>query len=173
MPFTFRVEVRESEVEGKGVFALEDIPEAAVIWVYECESPLPVLGHQFQPNRAFDCEGLSALEHEEIRLIFHSAVYLPSCDLVVNYRDGTQFTNHSADSNSQTVFPTAHDHRQLKIVSTRPIPKGEEICEDYFNLIHQTGWLTDLMEKHNPDRLAFERYILEETLKHQKAQTKD
>ena len=71
------------------MFALEDIPEAAVIWVYECESPLPVLGHQFQPNRAFDCEGLSALEHEEIRLIFHSAVYLPSCDLVVNYRDGT------------------------------------------------------------------------------------
>ena len=42
MPYIFPVEIRESSIQGKGLFAAEDIPAEAVYWVYHCEDPLPI-----------------------------------------------------------------------------------------------------------------------------------
>jgi len=36
MPLLFKTEIRNSEIHGKGVFALEDIPKGATYWIFEC-----------------------------------------------------------------------------------------------------------------------------------------
>ena len=58
MPYTFRVEVRESAIQGKGLFAAEDIPEGVVYWVYHCEHPLPIEGYKVEENMVYSREQL-------------------------------------------------------------------------------------------------------------------
>jgi hypothetical protein len=56
MPFLVSVEIKDSLIEGKGVFALEDIPEGTTCWVVSCESSIPVKGHIALENRAYTRE---------------------------------------------------------------------------------------------------------------------
>jgi len=43
MPFLYQIEIKKSKIEGKGVFALENIPKGAVYWVFESPNePLSV-----------------------------------------------------------------------------------------------------------------------------------
>lgn len=43
MPYLYRLGVKDSEIEGKGLYALEDIPKGVVYWVYEDPNgPLPI-----------------------------------------------------------------------------------------------------------------------------------
>lgn len=53
MPYTYRVEVGESVVQGKGLFAAEDIPAGMVYWVYQCDNPLPIDGCKVEENRVY------------------------------------------------------------------------------------------------------------------------
>lgn len=50
MPYTYPIEIKESPLQGNGVFALVDIPKGTTYWVYECENPLPVKGMTLQKN---------------------------------------------------------------------------------------------------------------------------
>jgi hypothetical protein len=42
MPFLVKVEVKDSPMHGKGVFALEDIAEGTVCWIAGCQESIPV-----------------------------------------------------------------------------------------------------------------------------------
>ena len=54
MPCLYKMEIRERPIQGKGFFALEDIPKGAVYWVWEdSNGPLPVLGYEVQPNKVY------------------------------------------------------------------------------------------------------------------------
>lgn len=52
MPFLFRTEVKESPLDGLGVFALENIPKGATYWVWDGSNQpiVPVVGIENQTN---------------------------------------------------------------------------------------------------------------------------
>jgi SET domain-containing protein len=56
MPYLVPVEIRDSPIQGKGVFALEDIPEGQVCWAVSCENSIPIKGHIAEENRIYTRE---------------------------------------------------------------------------------------------------------------------
>ena len=81
--------------------------------------------------------------------------------LFLYFRDGTQFTNHSPDSNTETVYPTSGDYQDMVIKTTKPLKAGDEIFECYSNA-HKPilcPWLKALMLTHYPDRIMFEKEL--------------
>ena len=92
-------------MEGKGLFALEDIPQGAVFWVFQVENPIPVLGHDAaRPNRALNRQQMESSTHEELAAMLLGGLYLDESELFVDLGDGTQFANHSNDPNSETFY---------------------------------------------------------------------
>jgi hypothetical protein len=56
MPYTYPIEVRESALQGHGLFAAADIPKGAVYWLYHVDSPIP--GLNIRPCEVFTREQL-------------------------------------------------------------------------------------------------------------------
>jgi len=52
MPYLFKIEIKESPLHGRGVFALEDIPQGSTYWIYECaeQQAVPIKGIEAAPN---------------------------------------------------------------------------------------------------------------------------
>jgi SET domain-containing protein len=132
MPYTYPVEVRESSINGKGLFAAGDIPKGAVYWVYHCDDPLPVKGATVCENGVYSREDLERVDDPaELKAILHGGIFLKDCDLFMAFRDGSEYMNHSFDPNSQIRYPESKDYRELVSYALRDIRAGEEITEHY------------------------------------------
>jgi len=104
------IEVKESAVHGKGLFAKVDIPEEEVVAV--------IRGDYID---GFECE---RREEEDNNYIFWH------CD--DNYIDvkneSMKYLNHECEPN---CYVDGGDETTLHLISSRPIKAGEEITIDY------------------------------------------
>jgi hypothetical protein len=63
MPFLYETEVKQSQIHGRGVFALEDIPEGSIYWVNEClDDAIPIIGCSSQKNKIYTQESLCSIK---------------------------------------------------------------------------------------------------------------
>jgi SET domain-containing protein len=61
-------------------------------------------------------------------VLLQGGTYFGPADVVIEYRDGAQFVNHSFEKfNTCNVHPRPNDIRELKAYATRDIKKGEEM----------------------------------------------
>ena len=108
------VEVRESRIQGRGVFAVSDIPAGALIREYnlvrEVTAATPI-----DPERG---EGIEHCTYPEDRVFL---VGPPDC-----------FFNHSCDPNAYKRFRET----AIELVARRTIPDGLEITHDYLINTH-------------------------------------
>jgi hypothetical protein len=56
MPTLFSAEVKESEIEGKGLFTLEDIPKGAIVWAFSSDKLYPIKGYEVSENKVHNRE---------------------------------------------------------------------------------------------------------------------
>lgn len=116
-----------------------------------------MVGHVVRPNLALSREQMEAMTHEELEDAFRGGLFMEKSQLFLYFRDGTQFTNHHADSNTETIYPASGDYKDMVIKTTKPIKAGDEIFECYSNA-HKAvtcPWLKSLILTHYPDRIAF------------------
>lgn len=116
------IKAGESIIEGKGVFANEDISKDAIAWIYE-------EGHD-QTMSCEDYEKLSREGRAQIDKIGYLSpwtnrwVFPPTDDLAV-------YTNHSDQNNLSAVFD-ADVSVEPYFVANRDIKAGEEITNNYY-----------------------------------------
>lgn len=132
MPILFKTMISDSTLHGRGIVALEDIPEGATWWVYDDRiAAPPVENWQVTPNIAFDQKSFEEFaqthsREEIVKLLDHTMNY-EAAGLLLYFGDGSGVLNHSEDFNSQIVFNEDKDPRQLRSIATRYIKAGEEI----------------------------------------------
>jgi SET domain-containing protein len=161
MPYVYPVEMRDSPIQGKGLFALQDIPKGAVYWVFHVNNPIPIKGVEIKENRVYSREELEAItDSYELNSILQGGLYLKDNDAFLVFHDGSEFMNHCFRPNSQIVYPQSKDYRELVSYAIWDIKAGEEIFENYENYSSfNAEWLANLMEKFNNSRIWFEDAI--------------
>ena len=164
MPYIYPIEVRESVLEGKGLFARVDIPKGTVYWICCSNDPTLTNPPGVPENRSFTLEELEAIgDPAAIRDILNGGMHYKFNDTWVAFFDGSQYINHSLTPNSQIIYPESQDYRELKAITLRDIKAGEEIVEDYSNYCSlNSKWLGAVMEKYNGPRLEFEAELAKE-----------
>lgn len=102
-----KVEVRDSGIEGKGLFATDDIDVDEVVWEQDDES--------------------TTITKEELELLDQSErnfYYQTGKDSFVRESDQSDYMNHSCDPNTWWEGDT-------KLVARKKISKGDELMYDY------------------------------------------
>lgn len=157
MGFKFKVAVRDSVFEGKGLFALEFIPAGKVISTFVPEeNDIPVEGHSLERITSFSQEELSQLEAtapERIPEIMHYGYYHVGTDTFIFDESPRRFSNHSNNPNYAHV-----EHPEYKCEyfrSLRDIQPGEELLEKYWgtNEYSKIEWVYDLFLRYEPSRV--------------------
>jgi SET domain-containing protein len=164
MPYIYPIEVRESVLSGKGLFAAVDIPKGTVYWICNSSDPQLTNPPGIKENRSYTHEELEAVgDHDAIRSIFHGGMYFKCNDTWVAFFDGSEYINHSLSPNSQIVYPESMDYRDLKAITLKDVKAGEEIVEDYSNYCClDSKWLGSYMQKYKATRLEFEAGLTKE-----------
>jgi hypothetical protein len=103
------VEVRESPIQGRGVFSVSDVPAGAVIREYN-------LVREITASSPIDPERGECVEH---------CTYPGDRIFLVGPPD--RYFNHSCDPNAYKRFRGA----AIEILARREIPAGSEITHDY------------------------------------------
>lgn len=125
------MEIRDSAINGKGLFAAEDIPKGTVYWIWEQHNPIPIINHgrEIESNVALSREDLEKIKDvNKLKDIMRGSLYYAEADLMLFFRDGSEYMNHSFEPNSQIIYPQSHDYRELKSYALKDIKKGDEIC---------------------------------------------
>lgn len=132
MPSLFKTAVKHSDVSGRGLFALEDIPVGSTWWV--CDDSIkgvPTEGFSNLPciiaSKQNIHEIIKQTKPSELQDLLMYSMYYNDGDVLVMLRDGCGVVNHSEQPNSKVVFNPEGDWRQLKSVAIRDIKAGEEI----------------------------------------------
>lgn len=130
------VEVKTSDIDGKGVFALEDILKGKVVWRFTQDHDKKLQPEQFNALSDKDQEKLrrTAYLSEQTGLWVYPPENDPAC-----------FTNHSKYSNLQAVFDPSISE-EVVFVAKRHIEVGEELTNNYeefdnSDLGRDTPWL--------------------------------
>lgn len=163
MPCLFKTEVKPSPIHGLGLFAMEDIPRGAVYWAWHSpDGFLPVLNIEVGSNQVYTESELHAIEDEEtLKGVLHGGFYIEGADVFVELKDGSQFTNHAEDCNSQVVFDPSGDYRRMTYIAKKDIRAGEEITDNYGNYLSTNAeWVDVLMRTHLPDRKEIEAQVI-------------
>jgi len=66
MPFLYNMVVKESTIEGKGLYTQELIPKGKVLWVWGGSTGITVEGVNSKENCAYNKDELEKLPKEEI-----------------------------------------------------------------------------------------------------------
>jgi SET domain-containing protein len=115
------VRVDKSDIDGKGVFAAEDIRKGTIVWVFKD-------GHDFKMKP----QEFEKLETSTKTMIKDTGYLSPSSGLYVfpPKDDPACFTNHSQNNNLSTVFDESVSDEPY-FISNRDISKGEELTNNY------------------------------------------
>ncbi len=159
MPFpTGLIEVRCSELQGKGLFARVDIPVNTVIWRFQApagDKNWENLGDG--ENQHYCMEEVLMMETDPTRLstlLWGSYMHDPSGRLI-ELRDGDQYTNHSDNPNCGGDW--SKNPADEFSITIRDVKAGDEITDDYGVFRdNETPWLAALFQKYTPERHAFE-----------------
>lgn len=85
-------------------------------------------GFDGKPNKTYTQAELYAIEDKEsLKHILSYGLYYEFQDIFVHLRDGSQYTNHSSNPNTQTFYHPNKDINKSITISLRDIKKGEEI----------------------------------------------
>ncbi len=119
--YIFKIEAKNSSIDGKGVFALENIPQGAIVWKYEPSHDL-----------SFTNEEYEEMDDEQRKELNHSAYLSPWTGLWVcpPPDDPACYTNHSNTNNLTVKFDTEVSSEPF-FVANRNIAVGEEITNNY------------------------------------------
>lgn len=135
--YTVPVEVKESDIDGKGVFARQDISKGSIVWQY-------TEGH----DKKMTVQDFDKLE-ESVKKSLQQVAYLsPTSGLWVMppEDDPACYTNHDPDNfNTSTVIDKKISDEPL-FIANRNIKAGEEITNNYLEFDENTkpgsqGWL--------------------------------
>jgi SET domain-containing protein len=115
------VEVRESAIDGKGVFATADISKEARVWVFKDGYDLALTPQEYD-----------ALPPEQSSKLDPTAYLSPWTGLWVFPPEGdpAQFTNHS-DKNNLTAKYDKDISSEPYFIANRNIAAGEELTNNY------------------------------------------
>lgn len=125
------VNVKTSSIDGKGVFAKQDIEKDTVVWQYDA-------GHDRAITQAeFDAKDMVEKEY------LHRVAYLSPWSNLWVYPpkgDPAEYTNHSQDSNLAVKFNEGISSEPY-FIANRDISSGEELTNNYheFDKITQTA----------------------------------
>lgn len=120
--YLYRTSVKESLIEGRGVFAMESIIKGSVVWKFDHQHDCTMSQEDF--------EDLDNNMRSEIRKIgyvsptSHNWVYPPE-------NDPARFTNHSSSSNNLSAVFDPHVSSEPFFVANRNILEGEELTNNY------------------------------------------
>lgn len=119
--YVTKITVRNSTIDGKGVFTLEDITKGAIVW-------------RFDPHRD---QSLSPLEFEQLDARARAALSRVAYFSAQSHRwiypskeDPAQFTNHSETNNLSVVVDGSISEEPF-FVANRDISAGEELTVNY------------------------------------------
>jgi SET domain-containing protein len=163
MPFLFKTEVKPSNIHGLGLYSLENIPQGAVYWTWNSpELFFPVRNIKQQTNEVYTQSKLSLMKDKsKLKEVLHGGLYVREADVYVDLRDGSQFTNHAEDCNSQVVFDPNGDVKLMTYVARKDISAGEEITDNYGNYLScDKEWVDSLMREYMPDRKEIESTVI-------------
>ena len=115
------VEIRESTIDGKGVFALSRVPKNTIVWKFYSRHDKALSRDAFN---AFDEEKKQELKRVAyLSRTSNRYIYPPE-------NDPTNFTNHSKNNNLSSVYNKSISEEPY-FVANRDIEVGEEITNDY------------------------------------------
>ncbi len=118
--YTDHIEVKDSSVHGKGIFALKEIPEEKLITIIRGE----VID-------GFECERRE--EEENNVYIFWNG---DECYIDTNKTSTIKYINHDCDPN---CYVDDGDETSLNLISLKGIKEGEELTIDYgYEEIYET-----------------------------------
>jgi SET domain-containing protein len=124
------IAVRRSRIQGRGVFAIRDIPEGTRIVEYTGAR----ITHEEADARHPDDDGPKA---------HHTFLFSVDGRLVIDATEGgseARFINHSCDPNCEIVIA----RRRVYVHSIRDIAAGAEVLYDYWYVTDESYTLEDL-----------------------------
>lgn len=120
--YTVQIEIRNSNIDGKGVFALEPIPKGTIVWQY-------TEGHDKKISR----QEFDALDENTKTSLQRVAYLSPTTKMWVIPPDNDPacYTNHDPDNfNTSVSFEQAISDEPL-FRANRDISPNEEITNNY------------------------------------------
>ena len=117
-----RVAVKKSNIDGRGVFAAEDIANGEIVWIFE-----PLYDKSLS---LADYDLLGQSERDEVH---HSGYLSPVTNtwIVPPANDPACYTNHS-DRNNMTARYDIDVSPEPIFIANRTISKGEELTNNYY-----------------------------------------
>lgn len=114
--------IKDSPIEGKGVFANESIQKNEIVWMFDP-------GHDKTLSKE-DYENLSDLEKEKLQRIAYlsqtSGLYVLPPE-----GDAANYTNHDSENNNLSVVIDISLSTEPYFVANRKINTGEELTNNY------------------------------------------
>jgi len=118
-----RVKIKESQIDGKGVFALENIPKGTIVWKYKPGYDLTYTSDEYEKMNA-----------EEKAILVRSAYLSPWTDLWIcpPPDDPAHYTNHSNSNNISVKYDESVSSEPY-FIANRNILTNEEITNNYYD----------------------------------------
>lgn len=120
--YLFPVIVKNSSIEGKGVFTTGKIEKGSIVWKYEPTH-----------DRSISLEEYEKMSEEEKRYMDKIAYLSSTSDRYIfpPENDPALYTNHSADSNNLSTVLNNKISLEPHFVANRDILLGEELTNNY------------------------------------------
>jgi len=122
--YLVKIDVKESTINGKGVFSVEPIKQGTVVWKFD-----------FSHDKSLSPEDFENLSEEDraklLRVAYLSRqtnrwVYPPE-------NDPALFTNHNPETNNMSVVWDKTISDEPVFVANRDIEAGEELTNNYLD----------------------------------------
>jgi SET domain-containing protein len=119
--YMITTEIKDSPIDGKGVFSLETIPKSKIVWLFK-------EGHDVRKTK----KEFDSLSDSDKGRLEKTAYLSPWSGLWVYPPDGdpAEFTNHSPKNNLSVKF-NADVSPEPYFVANRDITVGEELTNNY------------------------------------------
>jgi uncharacterized protein len=118
--------VKESAIEGVGIFADEDIKAGTVVWRY-----VEPIDQKFSTERIAQ---MPAILQDYLQRYGYD---VPQTDLIIHCGDNARFMNHA--DNPNTLANYSDDLTIFEDVAARDIKRGEEFTCRYFSVDWNVG----------------------------------
>ncbi len=120
--YLFKVEAKDSDIEGKGVFTVEPISKDSIVWKYDPTHDVSLSEEKFE---ALTEEGKRELEKVGyLSPVSKTWIYPPE-------NDPARFTNHSQTNNNLSVVFDRTISLEPFFKANRTIEAGEELMVNY------------------------------------------